>query len=75
MESKKRAIIKSLTYRALATAILAVISWIYTSNVGQTTIITVIYTVLSTAGYYAHERLWDKTNWEIKKERKTQVCK
>jgi hypothetical protein len=38
-ESRKRSIVKMLTYRAILTALLAIISWIFTGNLGQTTII------------------------------------
>jgi uncharacterized membrane protein len=64
MESKKRTIIKAITYRGLVTAILAVISWIFTSNANQTELITIIYAILATIGYYGHERLWSKIGWE-----------
>jgi len=67
MESKKRTIIRAISYRALVTAILAILSWTFTSNAGQTTIITVAYTILATIGYYGHERIWNRISWETKK--------
>ena len=67
MESKKRSLIKALTYRAMATAILAVTSWIFTSDYIQTTAITIIFTILATLGYYIHERAWAKSDWGMKK--------
>ena len=66
MESKKRTIVKALSYRALVTAILAVISWTFTSNADQTTIITVVYAILATIGYYGHERIWNGIGWQTK---------
>jgi uncharacterized membrane protein len=66
MESRKRTIIRSLTYRALATAVLSVISLVFTSSVSQTTLITIIFTFFATLGYYGHERIWGKIKWEIK---------
>jgi uncharacterized membrane protein len=67
MESKKRTIIKAISYRALVTSILAMISWTFTSNAEQTTLISVIYAVLATIGYYGHERLWNRISWGTKR--------
>jgi uncharacterized membrane protein len=67
MESKKRTIIRAISYRALVSAILAMLSWTFTGNAGQTTIITVAYAILATIGYYGHERIWNKISWETKK--------
>jgi uncharacterized membrane protein len=67
MESKKRTIIRAISYRALVTAILGVLSWTFTANASQTTIITVAYAILATIGYYGHERIWNRISWETKK--------
>jgi uncharacterized membrane protein len=67
MESKKRTIIKAVSYRGLVTAILAVLSWTFTANADQTTIITLVYATLATIGYYGHERLWNRITWETKR--------
>jgi uncharacterized membrane protein len=66
-ESRKRSIVKMLSYRAILTALLATISWYFTSNLGQTTTITVIFSISATAVYYAHERLWNKVSWQVQK--------
>jgi len=67
MESKKRTIIKAVSYRGLVTAILAVLSWTFTANADKTTIITLVYATLATIGYYGHERLWNRITWETKR--------
>ena len=69
MESKKRTAIKALSYRALVSAILAAISWAFTANVDQTAVITIVYAVLATIGYYGHERIWNRIAWGQGKER------
>jgi uncharacterized membrane protein len=58
--------IRAISYRALATAILAVLSWTFTSNAGQMTIITVAYAILATIGYYGYERIWNRISLETK---------
>ena len=67
MESKKRTIIKALSYRGMVTAILAMISWAFTASIDQTAVITVVYAILATIGYYWHERIWNKLAWGTKK--------
>jgi hypothetical protein len=44
-EIRKRSIVKMLTYRAILTALLAIISWIFTGNFEQTTIIMIVFNV------------------------------
>ena len=66
MESKRRTIIKAISYRALVTAILTVLSWTFTTDANQTTLITVVYSILATTGYYGHERMWNRISWETK---------
>ena len=62
-ESRKRSIVKMLTYRAILTALLAIISWIFTGNLGQATVITIVFSVSATAIYYLHERVWNGIKW------------
>jgi uncharacterized membrane protein len=66
MESKKRTMVKAVSYRTLVTVILAVLSWMFTADANQTTFITVAYAILATAGYYGHERIWNKISWEAR---------
>jgi uncharacterized membrane protein len=67
METKKRTVIKALSYRALVSAILAAISWAFTASVDQTVVITMLYAALATVGYYGHERIWNRVAWGTKR--------
>jgi uncharacterized membrane protein len=62
-ESKKRSIVKTISYRAILIVVLAVITYIFTGNLVQTSGITIIFSVIATIAYYAHERLWTKIAW------------
>ncbi|MDA4119116.1 MAG: DUF2061 domain-containing protein [Thaumarchaeota archaeon] len=62
-ETRKRSIVKTLTYRAIVAAMLALLTYYFTGNAGTTTIITVIFNLGGTAVYYSFERLWDSINW------------
>ncbi|NWG37794.1 DUF2061 domain-containing protein [Nitrososphaera sp.] len=63
METRKRSLVKMLSYRAILTGLLALISWIFTGNLQQTTIITIVFSVSATAIYYLHERIWNSVKW------------
>lgn len=65
-DSRKRSIIKMLTYRAILTALLAAISWAFTGNLGQTTVITIVFSVTATVIYYVHERAWNSIRWGLR---------
>jgi uncharacterized membrane protein len=62
-ETKKRSIVKTISYRAILTVVLAVITYAYTGNLVQTSGITIIFSVVATIIYYAHERMWTKIAW------------
>ena len=60
IESKKRSILKTLSYRAILTIVLAAITYAFTGNLVQTSGITIMFSVLATIVYYLHERIWTK---------------
>jgi uncharacterized membrane protein len=59
-ESKKRSVLKTISYRAILTVVLAVITYLYTGNLVQTSGITIIFSVAATIIYYVHERIWTR---------------
>ena len=61
--SNKRILAKTAIYRGIVTAILFGVSWVFTGNLVDTTIITTIFNVLATIAYFLHEKMWDKINW------------
>ncbi|MEK6973213.1 MAG: DUF2061 domain-containing protein [archaeon] len=63
-DSFKRSLVKSITYRVLASLALAGISWFYTGNLFETSFITIAFTLVATVLYYAHERIWNKIEWQ-----------
>ncbi|MGA2955300.1 MAG: DUF2061 domain-containing protein [Thermodesulfobacteriota bacterium] len=67
MESKKRSIIKSITWRIVGILTLGIIIWIITGNWGETTLITISYHVVQIVLYYFHERGWLKIDWGVMK--------
>jgi len=52
-----------IIYRGIVTALLALITWIFTGNTGQTSMVTIVFSISATAIYYVHERVWTKIKW------------
>lgn len=61
--SNKRILAKTVMYRGMVTAILFGVSWAFTGNIVDTTIITTIFNILATIAYFLHEKMWDKIDW------------
>jgi len=63
MDTKKRSIVKSVTWRVIGVIILGVIAFVITGNWKQMTIITVVFHSIRLVLYYYHERLWEHLAW------------
>lgn len=62
-DTKARSIAKTLAYRIVAIALLATITYAFTGNLGETTVVTVVFNVAGAAAYYGLERAWDRVDW------------
>ncbi|MDA4123907.1 MAG: DUF2061 domain-containing protein [Thaumarchaeota archaeon] len=62
-ETRSRSIAKTLTYRVVIAALLALIAFYFTGNPAQTTVITITFNLGGAAVYYGFERLWDAIDW------------
>jgi uncharacterized membrane protein len=60
MDSRKRSILKTLSYRAITTVTLAVITYSFTGDLFQTSAVSITFSMVATAIYYLHERLWTR---------------
>jgi len=63
MESRRRSIVKAITWRVWAILVLAVISYLLTYNVAKSLGITVIFNAIQTIVYFVHERFWNRIHW------------
>lgn len=61
--TKKRSMVKSLSWRVVAFIILAITSYLFTGNIKDMSRITLTYTFVQLIIYYLHERIWDKIKW------------
>jgi len=60
---RRRSIVKTLSYRAVVTVILAIVTFVFTGNLYQTSTIAIVFGIFATAAYYVHERLWSRISW------------
>ena len=63
METKKRSIAKTISFRILATITTMVIVYIITGNLAIAGIIGFWEIITKLILYYAHERVWDVVKW------------
>ena len=63
MANRRRSFVKSITYRIIAFTVLLAITWYATSDLFQTTFISVTFQTIQLVLYYVHERLWAKIDW------------
>jgi len=64
MESKKRTLAKTAVYRGLVTILLFALLLVFTHNIYETSLVTIIFNVGATIIYYIHERMWSRITWE-----------
>jgi uncharacterized membrane protein len=63
METHKRSMMKSLTWRIVGVVLLLAIAWSVTHNWKEMTIITIVFHSIRMVLYYVHERLWLRVKW------------
>ena len=63
IESHKRSVVKTATFRGLIVLASTVITYGITNDIEQTTFISIIFNITATAMYYVHERLWNRISW------------
>jgi len=62
-ETRKRSLIKALTYRICVTVVAFLIAYWATDSVEKSLEVIVLYLMGSMIVYYVHERIWNRTNW------------
>jgi len=55
-DSRTRSLAKTVVYRAVAVALLAAVTFVFTGNLGETTLVTVVFNAAGAAAYYGLER-------------------
>lgn len=60
MESHTRSIVKTFTWRVIATLVTMSVAWIILGRVSHALEIGLLDTVIKLGAYYGHERVWDR---------------
>ena len=63
IESPKRSLAKSITWRVVAVVILAIFSYQATGSLKTAAAITVNYHIIQVILFYIHERVWANIEW------------
>ncbi|MGQ9565966.1 MAG: DUF2061 domain-containing protein [Candidatus Bathyarchaeales archaeon] len=63
MEKPIRSLIKTVSWRLLATLITVILALLFTKDIGISTSIGILELIIKTAAYYVHERVWDLTSF------------
>jgi uncharacterized membrane protein len=62
-DDPQRSIIKSISWRFLASSTTIIVALIFTKEIVLSLKIGAVEAFLKIVIYYAHERLWNKVNW------------
>lgn len=62
MDSHRRTIAKTITWRAIATASTAGFTWILTGQARLAASVGVLDALFKLVAYYGHERLWNRVD-------------
>jgi uncharacterized membrane protein len=60
VHARRRAVVKTLCYRALMVTITVAVAWLVVGDVGQAASIGLVTNAVKTLTYYGYERLWDR---------------
>jgi uncharacterized membrane protein len=63
MESKKRTVVRMITYRLTAWLFTILYTWLFTGNITSATGFATLLHLLLSIDYYMHERIWLKIKW------------
>ncbi|MFB5604816.1 MAG: DUF2061 domain-containing protein [Nitrosarchaeum sp.] len=63
MDSTKRTLAKTAVYRGSITVLLFGLLWVFTGDIYETSLVTIVFNIAATIIYYFHERMWVKIRW------------
>jgi uncharacterized membrane protein len=66
METKRRTLLRAITYRITALSMTIVWTYMFTGNFLQSAGFSLALHVLLSIDYYIHERVWLKIKWGLK---------
>jgi len=73
MESHKRSIVKTISWRIIATFVTMLVVYIFTKEIVLSASIGLADTMIKIFAYYSHERLWNRIDFGRKKVREDYI--
>lgn len=67
IETKKRTVIRMISYRITAWLFTIFWTWVWTSDITKSTSFATLLHLLLSIDYYIHERIWLKIKWGLNK--------
>ncbi len=64
-ETRKRSVVKALTYRVIIVCLDFFAIYIFTHKVDVALGFMIVSNVYTTIGYFLHERIWARTKWGL----------
>jgi uncharacterized membrane protein len=61
--SRKRSVIKAVTYRSIIVCLDFLAVYLLTGKVGMATTFMIVSNIYTSVGYFLHERVWAKISW------------
>jgi uncharacterized membrane protein len=66
IETKKRTIVRAISYRLTAWLFTIFWTWLFTGDVAKSASFATLLHILLTVDYYFHERAWLRIKWGLK---------
>ena len=63
--SRKRSVVKAITYRGIIVVLDFVVIYLLTGKVATAAGFMIISNIYTTAAYFLHERVWSGIKWEL----------
>jgi uncharacterized membrane protein len=63
MESRRRSIVKTISYRILSSILTSLIAWGMSGQLGLGVKIGILDAFVKLIGYFLHERAWARIKW------------
>ena len=70
MDSPKRSLAKTMTWRVIATTVTMLVSYMWLGEWGSAFALAITANAIKSLLYYLHERGWNRIDFGIKKEAK-----
>lgn len=73
IESHKRTLLRSVSYRLTAWVATVLLTWAYTGDLASSTEYSTFLHLVLTLDYYLHERAWLKVRWGMVPDQKSSL--